>query len=164
MSGSGAGLNRYSATILDGVNANTTAITNPLAGYGTTGYNDTGIVGAEARNWTKWAFQMRQNGTSAATFEVSIYGTVSEAAYIQWMQAFNPGQSVSSFFGTVTVNASDWFLLPGPSEQSGTGSISNPLTTTSPFLEYSGALIAVRAVLTTQGTAGSISIVVTASP
>lgn len=163
MAGSGAGLNRVNATILT-VNANASAVVSPLTAYGTLGVNDSGQVLTEAMNFTKWTFSLIGGGTPA-TYGITLYGTNDPAAYTAWKMALNPSYAMLYNGGkTVTLPATSWFKLPGPAEQSGTGAISNPITPTSPLLTVSLPLIAVRAVLTTAGTGGPISVAVEAVP
>lgn len=156
MSGSGAGLNRVFATILT-CQPTATALATPLTGYGTIGVNDSGMALNEAMNFTKWSFMLNAGTTG---YSISLYGTADPKAYAAWRNAINPGQS-----NGITLPASAWFLLPGPSEQAGTGAIANPITSTSTMFQFSGSLLAVRAVLTTATTpTGVASINVEAVP
>lgn len=153
--GSGAGLNRVQAVILS-CGTNTTAVASPLAGYGTIGVNDSGLQLCEAQGFTKWTFQLLGGGTG---YSVSLYGTSDPVAIGQWRASFNPQAP------KYTLPASSWFLLPGPAEQTGTGTIANPMTGTNPQFQFSGALLGIRAVLTASATpSGVISVSVVAVP
>lgn len=157
MSGSGAGLNRVYSTILS-CNTGTAVASSPLSSYGTIGVNDSGMVLNEALGFTKWTFTLLGGGTG---YSVSVYGTNDPTAHIVWSQKMNPGQYTTP----ASLPASSWFLLPGPSEQTGTGTIANPMTGTAPVFQFSGSLLAVRAVLTASATpAGSITVAVLAVP
>lgn len=137
---SGAQLNRWGnsgGVVLLTLNSAASAIALP--NYGTVGTNDSGgYVGAIGM--TKWIFQKIGAGTG---YTVTLLGTINPAAY----QAYTNG-GAGDPIGTSAIPASDWFVLPGPSEQSGTGIIANPLTDTTPILTVSMPLVAVRAVLT----------------
>lgn len=143
---SGAGINRWGnsggVTLLAGLGTATTSVATPLSGYGTInalGGNDSGGFGCAAMGFTKWVFQLLGN---TANISVTIYGTEDPAAYSAFTT--NSGQDGWSS----PCPASSWFALPGPSEQSGTGAIANPLTSTTPLLVVSLPLVAVRAVVT----------------
>lgn len=151
MSGSGAGLNRVFATVLT-CQPSATLVSTPLVSYGAIGINDSGMALNEAMNFTKWTFSMNQGTTG---YTISLYGTNDPKAYAAWKQGFNPGQ----FPNGITLPASSWFLLPGPSEQTGTGAIVNPITSTSVLFQYSGTLLAVRAVLTAATTPTGVAVV-----
>ena len=161
---SGAGQNRIYRTVLT-LNTNSTAVGTPLSSYGTLGLNDSvsssnlAQACVEAMNFTKWTFSLL--GAGSAGYTVTIYGTNDPKAYKAWMSTFNP----QSPHGTVTLPASSWFKLPGPSEQAGTGAIANPMTDSVPTFQYSGGLIGVRAVLTAVASAsGNVSVAVEAVP
>jgi len=164
---SGAGLNRWGnqggVTLLAGLSSTTTAVATPLTGYGTVatqngkalpGGNDSGLWGCAAMGFTKWVFQLLGTLTGVS---VTIYGTIDPNAYLVYTaNAANDGPTTGTLYipGTalgqaVSVPASSWFALPGPSEASGTGGIANPLTATTTLLVSSLPLVAVRAVVTT---------------
>ncbi len=151
-SGSGSGLNRVNATILS-VNASAAAVSSPLSAYGTIGVNDSGMALNEARDFKKWNFSLSGGGTG---YEISVYGTNDPIAYAAWRQAFNPGYYPG---GVVVLPATSWFLLPGPDQEAGTGPMANPMTQTAPMMEFSGSILACRAVLTaTSGAAGVVNV------
>jgi hypothetical protein len=58
----------------------------------------------------------------------------------------------------------DGFILDAPSQQSGTGQVANPMTPQAPILVSSWPLIAVRAVVTSDLTAGAFGVSVLATP
>lgn len=157
---SGAGLNRASLVALTVNNTSVTSVSSPLTAYGTAA-QDTGTVPllVEARDFTKWTFSRIGGGTGYA---FSIYGTVDPMAYKLWKYQFNPNLFLGQ--NAPTLPASSWFLLDAPSAASGTGSVGNPLTDSAPLLQYSGALVGVRVVLTTAGSAGACSVVVEVAP
>ena len=159
MPGSGQGLVRSFATLLT-LQPTCTAVAAPLTGYGTKGINDSGMALNDAMDFSKWTFSGVGGGTG---YTVSLYGTNDPVAYAAWKQSINPGAYPG---GPVTLPASSWFLLPGPSEQSGTGAIANPLVAgSSNLFQYSGVLLAVRAVLTAVGTiSGTYTVNVQAVP
>ncbi len=158
MAGSGAGLNRVFATLLS-LNSNAAAVGSPLTAYGAIGVNDSGMALNEAANFTKWTVSATGGGTG---YSVTMYGTNDPKAYAAWRQGMNPGQYPG---GALTLPASSWFILPGPAEETGTGQIANPLTATNPQFQFSGVLLAIRAVLTTATTpSGSFVIHVEAAP
>lgn len=140
--------------------------------YNPTVGTDSGIQMLQAAGYTKWTFQLVGPGVTAATtaaFSISIYGTIDPNILQQSYQtAGNYPSSVGkdpSFTASLTaIPATSWFLLPGPSEQTGTGSITNPLTTAAAgptILTASMPLVAVRAVLTgTAPTTGTAPIIV----
>jgi len=68
-----------------------------------------------------------------------------------YTQGAHSGQPMDTCAITA-VPAFDWFVLPAPSEQSGTGAVANPLVSGgTTLLIVSMALYGVRAVLTTLG-------------
>jgi hypothetical protein len=150
---SGAGLNRVGQnggeTLLV-LNPSSAAYTTPYNGYGVIGGNDSGCVMWEAIGFTKWTFQFIGLGANVAGYTVQLLGTVDPSARPY-------GQPLPK--GSTALRASSWFPLPGPSEQSGTGVISNPMVSgvTPAAFTCSIPLVAVRAVLTTIGspTAGT---------
>jgi hypothetical protein len=153
---SGAGLNRVGEeggiTLLS-LQTTATALASPTTGYGTIGVNDSGIQMLEAIGLTKWVFLLG-GATNLSGWSVTIYGTIDSVAYQAWQPANYSaaglyGQSTGGPRGSTVVSAGSWFVLPGPSEQGTTGSIGNPLTSTTPILTSSLPLVAVRAVLTT---------------
>lgn len=141
MPGSSAGLNLVVATLIS-LNASATAVASPLTGYGTLGINDSGMALNEAQGFTKWKFTASGGGTG---YTVTLYGTNDPLAKAAWRQSHNPGAYPG---GVLVLPASSWVILGGPSEQSGTGLIANPITATTPTFDFSGSLLAVRAVLT----------------
>ena len=134
---------------------NSTAYTTPLAGYGTIGVSDSGAFGLEAQGFKKWFFNIIGPGATTAGYSVTIYATIDPA-----LKAYMEGNNTvvaPALYGTGKeknyLPGSSWFQLPGPSEQGGTGTSSNPLVTgaTGTLLQAEGAFIAFRAVLTTLG-------------
>lgn len=187
---SGAQLNRWGTrggvTMLT-LNATSAAFATPLTSYGTT----TGSAPNDSGWWvtpigcTKFAFQLIQLPGSAAVtgYTVSFYGTLDPAAYSMYTASGQDGLTsytgtntqdiqvgnipyVAGGFGYVyTVLAQSSFLLPAPSEQSGTGTIVNPITTLNSALNVSMPLVAVRAVLTATTTpAGNCAVIGFAVP
>ena len=161
MPGSGAGLNRVSGVILS-VSASTTVVSTPLVSYGTIGVNDSGQSFTEAMGFKSWTFSLSGGGSG---YSISIYGTNDPMAYAAWKASFNPQAYAGRVGGAPTLPASSWFLIDAPSAQTGTGSIANPMTSTSPLMQYKEPLIAVRAVLTASSAAsGTVNVNVLATP
>ena len=162
---SGAGLNRASVVELSIQDpTNIAVVSSPMTAYGTIGVNDSGQLLTEARDFTKWTISKIGAGTG---YSFSVYGTNDPLAYAvfrytQLGQAAFPGNP-----GYVpSLPASSWFLLPAPSEQSGTGSVANPISDSSPLLQYSGTITGIRVVLTakTAGATGLSQVVIEATP
>jgi hypothetical protein len=99
-------------------------------------------VAWEAIGFTKFTFQAIGGVTG---YTITFYGTIDPAA--------RPN-GIPLAKGSTAVPASSWFVLPGPSEQSGTGGINNPINTTTGnnLLTCSLPLVAVRAVITAVST------------
>jgi hypothetical protein len=140
---SGAGLNRLGQNggeVLLSLAPGATAVATPLTAYGTVGVpgtsNDSGAVMWEGIGFTKWVFQFIGGITG---YTVTLYGTIDPAARPN-------GQPIAK--GSTAIPATSWFVLPGPSEQGGTGTINNPITGTNPLFTASLPLVAVRAVVT----------------
>jgi hypothetical protein len=181
---SGAGLNRVGTlggvpllTVLPGAS---TPVAVTIGNYGTnsgmpvlpntaTVGTDSGVQMLSAAGFTKWTFCLIGPGVLAATtaaFTISLYGTIDPTLLTQAYQTGGNAIGVQgkdpSFTTSLTaIPASSWFLLPAPSEQAGTGSVTNPIVTSATgasILTVSAPLVAVRAVLTgtapTTGTAG----------
>ena len=157
--GSSAGGNRILVPILKLV-PTATAVATPLTGYGTIGLNDSGLVLVEAQFWTKWGFQLcpeevpqpaLPNTTALATgYSVTIYYTLSR--YVQFAQQTRqtqPYQSPADATGSTLVPVGAWWPLPAPSDQSGTATDYNPLTSDGPVLAGNRFAMGFRAVLTT---------------
>lgn len=144
---SGAGLNRWGPSggvpFFFSVDGKGIAHDSPQT-LGASGSVDSGPIAVEAIGFSKWAFQLCQEGaTPLVGYSAQIYGTIHPAAYRAW-------QAKIQGLATVTVPASAWFPLPAPSEQSGTGTSTNPITATGVVLPYNlSPLVAVRCVLTT---------------
>lgn len=155
--GSGAGLNRIGQLggvfLLRNVNANVSAVaaTPPTPpAYGTFGINDSGIVMWEGIGFSKWVFQILQVGATAASgYSFTLYGTISRGVYTA-KQAGRTGAFTAST--NPDVQPVNWFQIPAPSEQVGTGIVANPLTAVGQVLYCSLPLVAVRAVLTASAT------------
>jgi hypothetical protein len=187
--------------LLDNISTSVTTVAlanNTTQAYGTNGSNDSCGQMVEARNYTKWSFQLLPLSETLPTgFQVALLGTISPWAYLTWemmlagqgpaavlaqrsqpppqypatpagrtipLPTAYPGFSnAAGFFPGI--QPWEWFLLPGPSEQSGAGGAANPLTTNAPFFTYTlGPIIAVRAIVVAQGTAGAVRVVASAVP
>lgn len=173
---SGAGLNRVGGAggvVLLTLTPTATAVTLPA--YGNLGNDSWGTLSgagssasnamAEAQGFTKWQFALvpAPGQTTFSGYSVTLLGTVDSRAYGQWEASINPYK----YYNTTapTLPAGSWFLLPAPSDQSGTGSDANPLTSTNPLLNVSRPLVAVRAVLTgVTAPAGSCQVIGFAVP
>lgn len=149
---SGAGLNRVGqrggVLLLANIDSTVVAYTTPQTGYGVIMSNDSGAQMLEAIGFTKWTFQLIGGGNP----QVTLFGTVDPAVY-------ETGR------GSTVCPATSWFQLPAPSEQSGTGGVSNPLGVNGVILlTCSLPLVAVRAVLTTAASSGVASVIGFAVP
>ena len=121
---------------------------NPVLG------NDSGVFLTEAKGFTKWVFQLLGPGATAAGYTITILGTIDpQVQYSIDVSQQNP-QTPSNLYGSRTsIPATNWFVIPGPSEQTGTGTMANPLVSgTTQIFQANLPLTAVRAVLTTIGT------------
>jgi hypothetical protein len=161
----GAGILQVQRTALT-ANTASSAYTTPLAGYGTSA-QDTGAVPllTEAKGWKKVTAQLIGGGSG---YSFSIYYTADPVAYKVWVYACNPNPSnifAAQGITLTSLPASSWSLMPGPSEQSGDGSTSNPLTGGSATFLADQAWLGLRVVLTGMaGASGSVSLVLTATP
>jgi hypothetical protein len=112
---------------------------------------DSGIMAAEGIGFSKWVFQIIGAGSSAAGYTVTLYGTIDPAAYnAVWGYPGNPAQNIPAIAASGMrykgLPSTSWFQLPGPSEQSGTGNMSNPMISgISNTLFTTLPLVAVRA-------------------
>lgn len=172
---SGAQLNRWGnaggVLLLPLLTSASAAVASPLTAYGTTTGptpNDSGAY-VSPIGMSKWTFQIIGAGANAAGYSVTIYGTTDRVAYTAWSAAMNVGGT--AFGGgidgiTAGIPASSWQVLPGPSDQSGTGSVTNPMISGSAtWFTANIPLVAVRAVLTTIGSpSNSISVSAFAVP
>ena len=151
---SGAGLNRVGVAggrPLLTAPSTVSAVAAPLAGYGTIGVNDSGpVLVGSAAGFTKWTFQLIGAGAIAAGYSVTIYGTIDPVLWTALTQ-LGPSLGLNDAPDGLSayIPASSWSPLMGPSEQSGTGPMTNPmLSGQSTMLVVSGGLMAVRAVIT----------------
>jgi hypothetical protein len=131
----------------------------------------------DAKGFTKWTFQIIGPGkgaTTTAAFSIAILGTIDptvlrqayltpgtngyQTAQLPPVASVNYGQEPNQQFSLTVIPATSWDVLP--MQATGTTVVdSNPLVTGTNTLGFvSGALVAVRAVLTgtapTTGTAG----------
>ena len=161
MGASAAGLVRVNAILLTVV-PSTASFAGPTLAYGAIGVNDSGLSLVEARDYKNWTFTYIGGGTG---YSVSIYGTTDPVAYAQWRASHDPQAYFNRVGGAPVLPPTSWVLLPGPSEQTGTGVVGNPLTSSAPFFQFSGAIVGVRAVLTASAAAaGTATIAVEAIP
>jgi hypothetical protein len=113
---------------------------------------DSGIQAPEGIGFSKWAFQMIGAGATAAGYTVTLYGTLDPAAYDDAFGRPYGGtgsrllQVTAQGRGYTGLPATSWFPLPAPSEQSGTGVITNPMISGSASIMFcTMPLVAVRA-------------------
>jgi hypothetical protein len=164
---SGAGINtvgNLGGLPLLTISPTASAITNPTIAYGTntgapgvpgtaTYGNDSGVVMVEAKGFTKWTFQIIGQGKALHGYTVSIYGTTDPALLRQAYQTAGNtvgqmGQQPDQMNSLTAIPATSWDLLP---MQASTGGATegNPLVSgTNTIGMYSGAMVAVRVVLT----------------
>lgn len=102
---------------------------------------DSGPQCQEGKFWTRWSFSLAGTFTG---YSVQLYGTLDGA--------------------TAAGTGNNWFTLPAPAEQGGTGTVANPLTNTSQSMQYAAPLLAVRAVATGTAQTGTVAVLVTATP
>jgi len=166
---SGAGLNKIGSNggviLLDNITSSVTTVVAPLAAYGTMGANESGGKMTEGIAFSKWVFHLVPlTSTALSGISVTVYGTISPFAYLTFQGVVVNGQTPFPIvpqqgpnFAPGYTNATgfvpgippwEWFPVPGPSEQGGTGNISNPLTASSPLLFSTLPLVAVRVVVT----------------
>src|ERR1700722_10463284 len=177
------------AAIILTVTPSSVAVANPLAGYGVVGStqnmwtgNDSGLQGMQWAYSKDWVFHAIQIGSVAPSgYQISIYGSNDPRAFVP--EPVNdrgrvPGSpyfvqpsgrdhalrlpiEIHPLNGDVTAGpANSWVLLPGPSDQAGTGVDVNPIISVGQMFLARRALISVRAVLTVSATpVGSLAIV-----
>jgi len=167
MSGSHAGVMKVGPRTVLGANTGTAAYTTPLTGYGVTGVNDTGPIPlmVEGKGFKEWTFEVIGGGTG---YSYSVYYTVDPVAYKVWVYARNPNPSnifAAEGITLTSLPATSWSLMPGPSEQTGEGGVSNPITGGVTSFLGKQALIGIRVVLTgSAAPAGVTSVVAFAVP
>jgi hypothetical protein len=181
---SSAGLNRFGVPLLPLITPTTTAVANPLTGYGTLvttdpssgTANDSGIIAVEADAYTKWTFQLLGNLAGSGT--VQIFSTVDPLAYCVFLAnggvggvfsgtlkgEFKAGGYTISPGGIVSLPASSWVSAEGPANASGTGNIGNPLGTGNKLFISGYPVVAMRACVTGTFSSGTGSLVVLAAP
>lgn len=158
---SGAGLNRYGpgggVPFFYANTANGVAQSQPITAA--SGTFDSGPIAVEAIGFSKWGFQLAQIGAAAVTgYSATIYGTLDPEAYISWQRIISGGAAA-------TINANNWFKLPAPAEQTGTGTSANPITALGTILPYNlSPLVAVRCVLTAAAATGTVQVYAMAIP
>lgn len=172
---SGAQLNRWGKNggilLLPLLTSASTAVGSPLTAYGTTTGptpNDSGAY-ISPIGMSKWTFQLIGAGANTAGYTITIYGTTDPAAYASFSAPLNSGTAITGGTDGVTsgIPASSWQVIPGPSDQSGTGAVSNPMISgAATWFTANIPLVAVRAVLTTLtgSPSSSISVVGFAVP
>lgn len=181
---SGAGINtvgNLGGLPLLTVSSGASAVSSPTTTYGTnsgaptaaglaTFGNDSGVIMLEAKGFTKWTFQIIGAGKSAAGYTISIYGTTDPALLRLAYQTAGTtsgqmGQQPDLMNSLTAIPATSWDLLPMQATTGG-ATEGNPLVTgTNTIGMYSGAIVAVRVVLTaTSGTPSPITVLGFAVP
>ena len=150
---SGAGQNRFSATVLT-LRTTATALAEDQAvvAYGTIGVNDTGMIANEAKDFTKPVFSLI--GASAG-WVITCWGTNDPLAYAAWTDGIQGKTSPA------VLPASSWVKLDEPSTS---GNNSNPMTSAAPLFRPQGPWNAYRATVTTVGTADGASVTLEVVP
>jgi hypothetical protein len=97
---------------------------------------------ADAAGFTKFTFTVATTGT-VTTPSISFYYTNDPAT----------AAGLNSFAGT-----GQWILMAAPSDQSGTGAVSNPITVVGSYMQFFAPLLAYR--VTTSAYAGGGSVIV----
>jgi len=128
---------------------------------------DSGVQMMAAFGYKDWTFQVIGPGAQTAGYSVSCYGSIDQVItvlgrpldsesitaykYSTLQQKVTPqGQG---YAGSLSL-ATSWSLLPGPSEQGGTGIMTNPIVTgtnSNQFLRVAMPLAAVRVTVTISG-------------
>lgn len=169
MAGSSAGGNLGWECLLM-VPAAATAVAAPLTGYGTIGWNDSGARLFSFRGFTKPSFQIcpqppqypySSNNTTLLPngWGISVYYTLDKT--LNTIQNNSNKSGGISLDGSTQLPIGSWILLPGPSDQSGTGVDANPmLSGTNPILSASRAAAAFRVVVTSVGGTPSAGVAV----
>lgn len=122
---------------------------------------DSGWIMFEAVGLTKWTFALEANTADAlAGWSVTIYGSNNQQLRQKYLQTLGSPTQPTDVAAAFPYTGAP---LPGPAEQGGTGGIANPLTPLVPFFQYSGDLVAVRAIAT-GGTSGYINVTAEAVP
>lgn len=103
----------------------------------------------EASGFNHWVFQLTGTFTN---YSVAIYGTLDPNITVGQMPILNTNYAAPNAAGGA------WFLLPAPSDQSGTGPVNNPLTTITQVLECKLPLAAVCAVATGNAQTGTVNV------
>ena len=144
------------------VPAAATAVSTPLAGYGTIGFNDSGARLFSGRGFTKPSFQIcpqppqypyaAANTTALASgWSISVYYTLDKTLNTILNNSSKSGGV--SLDGSTQLPPGSWALLPANADETGTGVDANPMTSgTNPILSASRAAAAFRVVVTTATT------------
>lgn len=167
---SGAGVNRWGKVLLSNILTNQAVVNTPLTTYGTIGANDSGAYSTPI-GFTKWTFQIVGVGANAAGYSISFYGCIDPQAYATYTASFGGGGIATSTTPpagepySTGLPTTSWSLLPFQSATGG-GTEANPLVSGTNTIGFcSGALIAIRACLTTIGSPTSpISVIAFAVP
>lgn len=143
-----------------------TGATDPTLAYGAIGANDSGLILLEVQGFTKFVFQIcpegpNVSGTAAGIstgvlpggYTITVYQTIDPSIFAGW----DPGPGNFTSFagpsggpmGSTWVPPGSWAKAIGPSDQSGTGNMTNPMVSTgSPILLVSAGAGAFRVALT----------------
>jgi hypothetical protein len=134
---------------------------------------DSGLQMAEAAGMKTWQFQFDGLGSTTVGYTVTLYGTFSRSAYDIYHQLGNYTPTLvnpaTTGRGSTLLPLTSFFVLPGPSEQSGTGLSLNPMVSggaafTSSVLVVSMALTFVRAIAVVTGTPSDVEVIGFAIP
>lgn len=166
----------------------------PPASYGTIGFNDSGWCFSEGAKFSKVTFTLEPVGGSTVTgVAISIYGSNSPIIRATWWNALQGPRTAASTVPSIAAgnslyggpgavqnlplqgmtNAAGYVpgippthgvLIPGPTEQSGTGGIANPITVAIPILSTFVPFSAWRAVVTTAQTGGTFNLAIQGIP
>jgi hypothetical protein len=158
-----------SSTAGDTVTANQATLSGG-GGYGTISYPTAPVNSPNDSGW--WVGHIGMSKIKAmligsgSGYEVSLYGTDDPTVY---NPGYNKQLEAQYLLGSNDPNTypspTSSVLIPGPSEQSGAGTIANPLTTAVPIMFTQMQWAGIRAVLTTTSNpTGSVAVVLFAIP
>lgn len=103
----------------------------------------------EAVGLTTWSLSLIQVGATAlSNLAVTVYITNDKQVRTKYLQTLGSPTAAADI---VTAFPNSWQQAPGPSEQTGTGAIANPMTANVPFFQFKGSVEAIRVVAAASG-------------
>ena len=108
----------------------------------TSGSLTTGPLMLEAARYTKWEWYLAGTFTG---FSVQVEGTADKAT--------------AGFLGQMnSPTGANWFKIPAEAEQTGTGTVVNPLTAIGQSLSYDRPMLACRLVIVATASTGTVNV------